>query len=263
MADGVAIRCTALGVPVTGRQLVGLVILPLVDPETARPLAAQDRMRDLAELTAAAARSLGDPALVGVVDDGVVQVLLSLPHRASVGSRVDRFANAVHRATSSAPRPISVLVAAGSPVADLAAAAQTLIEARHVADAARRSDAARPCHRLDDVRLRGLLHLLADDRRLAAFTDRELGPLEAYDAAHGTNLMEVLRAATSQGANKTAAAASLHLSRAAYYERLARVERILGVNLADPESRTSLHVALLARAIGAHEPPPQLRVWPR
>ena len=37
-----------------------------------------------------------------------------------------------------------------------------------------------------------------------------------------------------------------HLARPTFYERLRRIERILGTDLGSAESRTSLHVALLA-----------------
>ena len=48
------------------------------------------------------------------------------------------------------------------------------------------------------------------------------------------------------GRNKSAAAAAAHLSRPAFYERLARIARILDVDLDSVEACLSLHVALLA-----------------
>ena len=76
---------------------------------------------------------------------------------------------------------------------------------------------------------------------------RELGPLLSYDAEHGTTLVTDLTAFLEAGGNKALAASRAHLARPTFYQRLALIERILGVSLADPESRTSLHVALLAR----------------
>jgi PucR family transcriptional regulator, purine catabolism regulatory protein len=102
-------------------------------------------------------------------------------------------------------------------------------------------------HRLEDVRLRGLLHLLRDDARLQTFVEREVGPLLAYDDRHGTALVGLLRGYLDHGRNKSAAADAAHLSRPAYYERLHRIERVLGVDLDAVESCLSLHVALLAR----------------
>ncbi|MGH3716363.1 MAG: helix-turn-helix domain-containing protein, partial [Micromonosporaceae bacterium] len=123
-----------------------------------------------------------------------------------------------------------------------------LREAAHVARAALRlpAPAAREFHQLSDVRLRGLLHLLRDDERLAAYVARELGPLLSGNAPQAERLLEVLRGFCEHGGNKSAAAAAAHTSRTAYYQQLARIQQILGVRLDDPESVLSLHVALLA-----------------
>lgn len=117
----------------------------------------------------------------------------------------------------------------------------------------------RRLHRLEDVRLRGLLTLLAGDERLAAFSERELHRLRAADSAHGGRLEQALRAVLGNPRSKTAAAASLAVSRPVLYERIALAEQALGVDLDDGESRTSLHVALLAadiRALAQSQEPP-------
>jgi purine catabolism regulator len=120
----------------------------------------------------------------------------------------------------------------------------------HVAGAALRAPGSQLYHRLDDVRLRGLLHLLREDERMRAFADRELGPLLARDSAQGSRLVELLRCLCENGGNKSAAAAAAHLSRTAYYQQLARIEQVLGVSLEDPESVLSLYVALLVHEMG-------------
>ena len=133
----------------------------------------------------------------------------------------------------------------------MAGARRSLLEAGEVADAAAQASEGadgRPYHHLADLRLRGLLYLLGGDARMATFADRELGPLLAYDAAHGSDLTGVLEAYLTAGGNKAAAAARAHLARPTLYERLRHIERILGVSLEAAESRASLHVALLARA---------------
>ncbi len=76
--------------------------------------------------------------------------------------------------------------------------------------------------------------------------ERELGPLLAHDAEHGTDLVRILGGYLACGRNKSAAADAAHLSRPSFYDRLARVERVLGVDLDQVESCLSLHVALLA-----------------
>ena len=100
-------------------------------------------------------------------------------------------------------------------------------------------------YRLADLRLRGLLHLLRDDPRVQTFVERELGPL--LSAEPDTSLLDVLAAYLAVGGNKAEAAKRAHLARPTFYERLRRIERILGTDLDSAESRTSLHVALLAQ----------------
>ncbi|MGW1062396.1 PucR family transcriptional regulator [Micromonospora rubida] len=143
--------------------------------------------------------------------------------------------------------PAAVIVAAGSGVGSLREARRSLVEARQVADAARRDRRDLPIFRLPHVGLAGLLHLLRDEPRLQTFVERELGALLAYDARHPREqLLGTLRAYLEQGRNKSAGAAAAHLSRPAFYERLARIARILDIDLDSVEACLSLHVALLA-----------------
>jgi hypothetical protein len=99
---------------------------------------------------------------------------------------------------------------------------------------------------LPDQRLRGLLYQLRDDPRVRSFADRELGALARYDAVHGTRLVGDLAAFLEAGGNKALAASRAHMARPTFYQRVRLIEAVLGVSLADAESRASLHVALLA-----------------
>jgi purine catabolism regulator len=256
----IAARASALGVPLQRRQLLGVSVRPsaVTGAQAAHPatysmapsMATQEVLRDLAEATALAARRARVAALVGVVDDTSVRALLSLTPQADAEAVLDRLSKEVHQAAASAQKALPVIVAVGTTVDSVQDARRTMIEAAHVARAALRSTDDRPYHRLDDVRLRGLLHLLADDDRVATFAARELGPLLARDAAHGSRLVDALRHFCEHGANKSAAATAAHMSRTAYYQQLARIEQVLGVSLDDPESVLSLHVALLVREVG-------------
>jgi purine catabolism regulator len=248
-------RATALGVPLQRRQLVGLSVRPITTTPTkpAPTMATAEVLRDLAEATALAARRARVAALVGVVDDTSVRTLLSLTPQADPDNVLRRLTKEIRAAAAAAPRALPVVVAVGGNVSTVADARRSLIEAAQVAQAALRSPDGRAYHRLDDVRLRGLLHLLADDDRVAAFADRELGPLLARDATHGSRLLETLRHYCEHGGNKSAAAAAAHMSRTAYYQQLARIEQVLGVSLDDPESVLSLHVALLAMNVRADQ----------
>jgi purine catabolism regulator len=249
-----AARARALGVPLTGRRLLGIVVLPCPTGAdgTVAPLA------ELAEATAAACRDAGLAALVGTLDEGSPQarvgVLASLPARAQDERILGDVARRVraHHAVTPVDRPEArphgrdFVMAAGSIVESIRDVRRSFLEAEQVADvAARRSD-DRPFYRLPDLRLRGLLHLLRDDARLQTFVERELGPLLTHDAQRGGDLVGVLALYLDSGRNKALAAQRAHLSRPALYERLRRIERVLGADLEDVESCASLHVALLA-----------------
>ncbi|MEE4540895.1 PucR family transcriptional regulator [Streptomyces sp. V4-01] len=240
LAD-VALRARALGVPLEGRRLVGVMLRP----RGGRPSAALDaeaRLRDLTETVAGAVRSRGASALTAALDDGAVGVLVSLGPYEQERAVLEGLAAAL----AGAP---PFVMAAGTSVGALRDARRTLLEAAQVAEAAAAGDggpAPRGYYRLPDVRLRGLLHLLRDDARLQTYVERELGPLLAHDAEHGTDLVRVLGGYLACGRNKSAAAEAAHLSRPSFYDRLRRVERVLGVDLDQVESCLSLHVALLA-----------------
>ncbi|MEV0327823.1 PucR family transcriptional regulator [Micromonospora echinospora] len=250
--DEVALRARAIGVTLDRRHLVGVVVRHRADdgedgPEEAGPA----RLRDLAEAVGQALREAKLTALTSALDDQAVGALLALADPSAEAKALAAFAAALRRvrvdARPAPGTPGAVLVAAGSGVGSLREAHRSLVEARQVADAARRDRRDLPVFRLPHVGLAGLLHLLREDPRVQIFVERELGPLLAYDARHPRDqLLGTLRAYLEQGRNKSAAAVAAHLSRPAFYERLARIARILDVDLDSVDACLSLHVALLA-----------------
>jgi purine catabolism regulator len=256
--DEVVVRAKALGVPLDRRRLVGVAVRfrsrPSAPgaPDEGGPEAAPARLRDLAEAVSAALREAKLAGLASTIDEHCVGALIALPPGTGEDAALDRFARALRRTrTGAEPRsPVDaddLVVAAGSGVDSPREARRSLTEARQVAYAARHERRHVPVFRLPHVGLVGLLHLLREEPRVQTFVERELGPLLAYDAGHPKeHLLRTLRAYLDSGRNKSAAAAATHLSRPAFYERLARVGRILDVDLDSVEASVSLHVALLA-----------------
>jgi purine catabolism regulator len=235
-AEDVLRRCEAAKFPVVRRRLLGVV---------ARPPAALRGAGDLDELVATvlqATHALRVPALVCEVERDV-RVLLSTPASSDIDAVADRLAQrvSVHH---------DVVVTAGQAVGDRSQVESTMLEATHVADSlpiGSHATPSAPARRLQDLHLRGLLTLLGDDDRIRLFVERELGPLRSRGGdERRPDLLAALRALLLHPASKSDAAASLHLSRAAFYDRLARIEKVLGVDLNDPDARVSLHVALVA-----------------
>ncbi len=247
-----AVRSRALGVPVDGRRLIAMV-LRLRDPSGPGPLgvSAHARVLDVADAAAAACRAERIPSLVGTLDDARAGAMLSLSPRADPDRVLAGLAARIsERVGTSAD---GLVIGVGATAGSIRDVRRSFLEASQVADvAAERPDGwsagggsdRPPFYRLADLRLRGLLHLLRDDPRVQTFVERELGPLLASEP--DTSLLEVLAAYLAAGGNKAEAAKSSHLARPTFYERLRRIERILGTDLSSAESRTSLHVAMLA-----------------
>jgi PucR family transcriptional regulator, purine catabolism regulatory protein len=239
--DEVALRARALGVPLERRHLVGVVVRHRTE-DPAGPAAAHARLRDLAEAVSQALREAQVSGLASTLDDQAVGALVALRGPADEDAALAAFAAALRRIRGDA-----LIVAAGSGVDSLRDARRSLVEARQVADAARHDRRAVAVFRLPHVGLAGLLHLLRAEPRLQTFVERELGSLLAYDAQHPREqLLSTLRAYLENGRNKSAAAAAAHLSRPAFYERLARIARTLDADLDSVDACLSLHVALLA-----------------
>src|SRR5580693_8689368 len=234
-----AVRSRALGVPVDGRQLIAMV---LRFREPGLGVSAHARVLDLADSAAAACRAERIPSLVGTLDDDRAGAMLSLGPRAEPDDMLTRLATRIR--DRAGVDPDLLVIGVGATAGSIRDVRRSFLEASQVADvAASRLDSAPALfYRLPDLRLRGLLHLLRDDPRLQTFVERELGGLLGADPS----LIDTLEAYLAAGGNKAQAAKAAHLARPTFYERLRRIERILGTDLSSAESRTSLHVALLA-----------------
>lgn len=240
-------RCELAGLPTSRRQFVGLTLRPRV--ERAVPSSALNPVDEAIAAAVHAAHELRIPALVCEVERDV-RVLLSFPASARTLRGVDDLATRVRRR-------FPVIVGAGRPVTRPVEIDRTLREAQHVVQSVReRAEDEDVVHRLEDVHLRGLLAMLGDDDRLRLFTARELDPLREHDLRHGTDLLATVRALLWHPTSKSDAAGSLHVSRPVFYDRLSRAERVLGVDLDDPEVRVSVHVALLAEEVAGLEVTP-------
>src|ERR1700677_4632572 len=252
-----ALRSRALGVPVDGRRLIAMV-LRLSAPPGVLGVSAHARVLDIADITAAASRAERIPSLVGTLDDARAGAMLSLSPHADPDRVLTHLATRIRERFGADPD--GLVIGVGAEVGSIRDVRRSFLEASQVADvAAERRDApGRPLfYRLPDLRLRGLLHLLRDDPRLQTFVERELGALLVSD--QGTELIDVLAACLTAGGNKAAAAKNSHLARPTFYDRLRRIERILGTDLSSAESRTSLHVALLALEVAQDRQSPSAK----
>ncbi|MFG1795354.1 PucR family transcriptional regulator [Nocardia sp. NPDC049149] len=147
-----------------------------------------------------------------------------------------------------------VVIGVGAESDSLLDTAHELPHAAHVAEVALSlaDSVPRPFYRSGDVRLRGLLSLIRNEPGVQRFAETELSALLRYDIRYAADLTTTLRQFLDLAGNKTDLARRLNISRPTLYDRLARIERILAVDLDNGESRTSLHAALLIRDLTAN-----------
>ncbi|MGW9586047.1 PucR family transcriptional regulator [Microbacterium sp. NPDC055455] len=231
---GAAARLEAAGLPLRGAKLYGLVI-------SGAPVAA--------ERADAAARALRGRALAGSAPSGVVApaatVLLSLPVDAVFD---DDAVLAFARSLVEPADAERVTVSVGRASEGIDAALASVHEAVDLAGGRRRRPGRGPqLRRAENRPLVQLVTALRDDHRVLEHGERMLAPLIAHDLSRSGDLLDVLEAMLAHPGNRTAAAAASHLSRSVFYQRIALIEELLGVDLDDGETQTALHLALLVR----------------
>ncbi|MFT4215218.1 MAG: PucR family transcriptional regulator [Microbacterium sp.] len=238
--DGATARLEAAGLPLTGAQLHGVVAT-----EPARGVSgARGADADLpADVADAAARAIGGRALAGAAVDDGVPILVSLP----VGVRFDDEA-AVHFARAVTTRPERLTLSVGPAASGLDAGLASLQEAIDLSRAPAPRGPSGPWVRRSGERpLARLVSVLRDDHRVLEHGERMLVPLIDYDLSRGGDLLDVLGAMLAHPGNRTAAASASHLSRSVFYQRIALIQELLGVDLDDGEVQAALHLALLVR----------------
>jgi DNA-binding PucR family transcriptional regulator len=189
-------------------------------------VAADDRGEAVRALSAA----VGAAGLVGELD-AVIVVLAD-------SARIDIDAAACRRILDLAALAVDAPAGAASPSDryDLARRALRVVHALGVADAAVAADDLLPYAAVFD----------GDRRALEAFIDGAIGPVRAYDAERGTELLATLRAFVRHGASPTRTARALTFHPNTILQRLDRLDRVLGAHWRDDERmfRISLAVRL-------------------
>src|SRR5439155_20305829 len=106
---------------------------------------------------------------------------------------------------------------------------------------------ARPEAEFADLGTYQLLLSLQEPDALATFASSVLGPLDAYDEAHGGHLVQSLRAFLERNARWEAAATELYVHRHTLRYRMRKVEELTGRDLTSARDRMELFLALRAR----------------
>ncbi|MBF6066339.1 PucR family transcriptional regulator [Nocardia terpenica] len=209
------------------------------------------RQRRSAALLDAAGHAVGltRATALGAADQQQVTLLLAVSRGGDLDARLREVCLAVAAEIRRVDGVHRVAIGVGAESESLLDTARELTHAAHVAEVALSLDSAapRPFYRSGDVRLRGLLSLIRNEPGVQRFAETELSALLRHDIRHRGDLTRTLRQFLDLAGNKTELARRMNISRPTLYDRLARIERILGIRLDDGEVRTSLHTALLIR----------------
>lgn len=85
--------------------------------------------------------------------------------------------------------------------------------------------------------------------RLAHLVTRALGPLLEWEAAHPSDLVRTLEVHLRNGCSPTRTAALLHVGRQSLYQRLERIESLLGLCVSDADCHGELLLACCAHRL--------------
>ncbi|TKV60570.1 PucR family transcriptional regulator [Nakamurella flava] len=229
-------RCAEAGWPVLpDRHLLAAA----VDLDVrASPAAAERHVRD-------AAQTCFGPTLVGV--HGTAVVVLARGWTGPDPARVRAAFEQVRMALAATGVGESVrVVAVAAPVHDPSGLAGAVAQSLRIAGIARRVGTRGRVVTAADVAAHRFLTDRAGAAELSAFASEVLGPLFEHDRQHATALLRTLDVHFACGRRKAASAARLGIRRQTLYDRLSRIEHLLGVGLDDPEVGTTLGMALIA-----------------
>ncbi|WP_228817713.1 PucR family transcriptional regulator [Nocardia transvalensis] len=247
--DAVA-RAAALGLARRARYVP--LAIHVAAPVEADPVARQRRGAALLDAVGHGV-ALTKATALSAADQHRVTVILAVGRGGDLDERLGEVCTAIGAEVRRVDGVRRVAIGVGAESESLLDTARELTHAGHVAEVALslKSAAPRAFYRSGDVRLRGLLSLIRNEPGVQRFAETELSALLRHDIRHRGDLAVTLRQFLDVAGNKTELARRMNISRPTLYDRLARIERILDVDLDDGEVRTSLHTALLIRDLTA------------
>lgn len=232
----VAERLSSAGwVPVRGTH----VLVAAVDVDQRTPV------RDVLPAVEDAVQAVLGNCVVGAIGNHVL--VLAHGWRQPLPARVRDAFTDVHERVTGCSDPHAVrAIGVATPVAELAAVADAVGQARHVLRLARRFGIAGGVLLARDVGVQRLLAESVDDAAQAEFVSEQLGSLIAFDVQHAGDLVRTLDALIAAGGRKSSTALALGIRRQSLYARLERIETLLGCRLDDPTQVQTLALALTA-----------------
>jgi len=226
------------------------ILLPLIVRRARhhrpRPTAVEDRLWK--QLWDDVAADLHNRHSVAMIDPGTsaeaTLVMLGLEDASNRVRGAQRFAEVVMDTSQRVlGDPHGAVICVGGAVHTWQAAAEGLEVCLEAAEGAIHSP-AREWHDATDLDLDRLLWSLRDNPDLERFARLRLERLVNHDRQRRTQLVKTLQVLLEQNGQKAETARALHLERQSLYNRVERIESLLGVDLSNPDVRLGLHLAL-------------------
>jgi purine catabolism regulator len=186
-------------------------------------------------------------ALIGAHQGAVCVVLMQ--EEPLDDAAVGRLAEAVRADCARATADSGTAVGIGRAAHGAASVRSSYREAEQALAMGRRLLGAGKTARFTDLGLHRLLFALVQHPELHEFYEDTVGPLVAYDARTGGELITTLNAFFACHGSPTETAQRLGLHRNTVLYRLRRIEEVGGLNLGDPATRLNLHLCLRIRDV--------------
>ena len=217
--EAIGRRATLLGVDVHS-DLIALVITPA---ETRMSRALQTECRSLARADGGLVTTYGDRAVMLLPGSDAGETARDVATRLSP-----------HSATVGASGPTGDLVAVTDHVERARRAAQLLVALGRAGEGAA----------TEELGLYGLLFSEVDREYVTQFIERNLGPIRRYDRDRGTALLETLSAWFAADASPSGTADRLYVHVNTGYQRLDRLDSVLGPGWRRGDRAMELRLAL-------------------
>lgn len=186
----------------------------------------------------------GDPHLsMSKADEAVALVSAERRHP----DEVRRQLSVLQASLESSIGPLTISIGASSPHAGVDEAARALWQAREALRVGRRSIGRRVVMLYEDVQ-RHLGFLDDEAEAVGALQTRLLGPLDAYDRRHRTDLVQTLCCYLGNRLSAHHTAEELVVHRNTLLKRLRRIEELSHVDLDDMEDVVALYIATRERS---------------
>ena len=226
LSSDLARRCREFGFEPTQRARVAVLELTSADDDVERGVRlAAAWVRRQAEVGAVGRRGR-QVIVIGPDDAGWFDRLAS-----DLGSRGD-----------------GICLGLGHPTSGPPATMRSYVSGRQAAEVLRVTG-RRGVLEISDDSIESMLLEAAEPARLVRFVESILRPLEEHDASRTSDFVGTLEAVVAQGWNLQAAARSCHIHVSTLRYRLGRIEALAGVDLAEPDGRLTVELALRGRRV--------------